>query len=49
MGVGPYSVFQLPPQWQVNEARLEAFLDILPRRRKYAFEFRNPTWNTAGV
>lgn len=46
--LGPI-VFQLPPQWPVDEARLESFLEVLPRRRRYAFEFRNPTWNIAGV
>jgi uncharacterized protein YecE (DUF72 family) len=46
--LGPV-VFQLPPQWPVNEKRLEEFLDILPGRRRYAFEFRNPTWNNGTV
>jgi uncharacterized protein YecE (DUF72 family) len=46
--LGPL-VFQLPPQWPVDEQRLESFLKVLPRRRRYAFEFRNPTWNTARV
>jgi uncharacterized protein YecE (DUF72 family) len=46
--LGPI-VFQLPPQWPVDIARLEGFLEILPRRHKYAFEFRNPTWNTREV
>jgi uncharacterized protein YecE (DUF72 family) len=46
--LGPV-VFQLPPWWEVNAARLEAFLDALPRRRRYAFEFRNPTWHCAEV
>ncbi|HTS49012.1 MAG TPA: DUF72 domain-containing protein [Bryobacteraceae bacterium] len=46
--LGPI-VFQLPPQWPVNIPRLEAFLAVLPRRRRYAFEFRNPTWNTGAV
>jgi len=42
--LGPI-VFQLPPQWPVNADRFEAFLACLPKRHKYAFEFRNPTWN----
>ena len=46
--LGPI-VFQLPPQWPVDEQRLENFLKVLPLRRRYAFEFRNPTWNTDRV
>jgi uncharacterized protein YecE (DUF72 family) len=46
--LGPI-VFQLPPQWPLNLARLTAFLEALPRRRQYAFEFRNPTWNVRAV
>ena len=42
--LGPI-VFQLPPFWQVNPERLDAFLSALPRRRRYAFELRNPTWH----
>jgi len=45
--LGPI-VFQLPPQWPIDEARLSDFLDILPRRR-YAFEFRNATWETKAI
>lgn len=46
--LGPI-VFQLPPQWPLNADRLRAFLEILPRRRRYAFEFRNPTWNDNSI
>ena len=46
--LGPI-VFQLPPQWPLNLERLAEFLDALPGRRQYAFEFRNPTWNTQPV
>jgi len=46
--LGPV-VFQLPPLWAVNGERLRAFLKILPRRRRYAFEFRNPTWHTKSI
>jgi uncharacterized protein YecE (DUF72 family) len=42
--LGPI-VWQLPPQWEVNAQRLEAFLKALPKRRRYAFELRNPTWH----
>ncbi|MFB3915956.1 MAG: DUF72 domain-containing protein [Terriglobales bacterium] len=42
--LGPI-LFQLPPLWRVNVDRLEEFLSILTKRkRRYAFEFRNPTW-----
>jgi uncharacterized protein YecE (DUF72 family) len=46
--LGPI-LFQLPPSWKVNVERLEEFVGSLPRRRRYAFEFRNPTWNTSPV
>lgn len=46
--LGPI-VFQLPPQWPLNLERLAAFLGALPRRRRYAFEFRNPSWNVQPV
>ncbi len=46
--LGPI-VFQLPPWWEVNAERLEAFLKVLPRGRRYAFELRNPTWHSAEV
>jgi uncharacterized protein YecE (DUF72 family) len=42
-------VFQLPPQWPLDLDRLAAFLKALPRRRQYAFEFRNPAWNVSAV
>ena len=29
--------------------RLAHFLDALPRHHRYAFEFRNPTWNTPEI
>lgn len=37
-------LFQLPPNLQKDLPRLQAFLDLLPRGRRYAFEFRHPTW-----
>jgi uncharacterized protein YecE (DUF72 family) len=42
-------VFQLPPFWTVNRERLQAFLSALPRRRRYAFELRNPSWHTGEI
>jgi uncharacterized protein YecE (DUF72 family) len=44
--LGPI-VFQTPPWWEANLERLDAFCDALPRRHRYAFELRNPTWHTA--
>lgn len=46
--LGPI-VFQLPPFWQVNPGRLDAFLAALPLRRRYAFELRNPSWHTQEI
>jgi uncharacterized protein YecE (DUF72 family) len=46
--LGPV-LFQLPPFWDVNLPRLEAFLRALPRGPRYAFELRNPTWHTPKV
>ncbi len=41
--LGPI-LFQLPPRWKFQPARLEEFLKALPARRRYAFEFRDPGW-----
>ena len=46
--LGPILV-QLPPRWHVNEARLTAFLNELPRDLRFAFEFRDRTWWTDEV
>jgi uncharacterized protein YecE (DUF72 family) len=46
--LGPV-LFQLPPQWPANPERLESFLKALPGGHRYAFEFRNETWNTGDV
>ena len=46
--LGPI-LFQLPPGWKLNLARLENFLSGLPKHHRYAFEFRNPTWNVPEV
>jgi uncharacterized protein YecE (DUF72 family) len=37
-------LYQLPPRWPVNVERLHAFLEMLPRRRPQAIEFREPSW-----
>ncbi len=41
--VGPI-LFQLPPQLKADRVRLVEFLKLLSKRRKYAFEFRDPSW-----
>ena len=38
-------LFQLPPRMHANRERLASFLAMLPRgQRRYAFEFRHPSW-----
>jgi uncharacterized protein YecE (DUF72 family) len=37
-------LFQLPPQFHADRERLAAFIKLLPRRRRYAFEFRHASW-----
>jgi uncharacterized protein YecE (DUF72 family) len=37
-------LFQLPPQFAKQRERLASFLDMLPRRYLYAFEFRHQSW-----
>lgn len=46
--LGPI-LFQLPPSWNVNLERLDEFLNNLPPRHHYVFEFRNETWNSREV
>ncbi|MGE5335192.1 MAG: DUF72 domain-containing protein [Nitrososphaerota archaeon] len=46
--LGPI-LFQLPPHWHCDLERLEAFLAILPRQYRYAFELRDPSWQTPSV
>jgi uncharacterized protein YecE (DUF72 family) len=41
--LGPV-LFQLPPRWHLNIERLRTFLSILPKKYRYAFEFRDPSW-----
>jgi uncharacterized protein YecE (DUF72 family) len=41
--LGPV-LFQLPPRWKSNPERLETFLQHLPKRRRYAMEFRDESW-----
>jgi uncharacterized protein YecE (DUF72 family) len=37
-------LFQLPPQFKKDAARLEAFLKIVPKQVRSAFEFRDESW-----
>jgi uncharacterized protein YecE (DUF72 family) len=37
-------LFQLPARFKRDRDRLESFLKLLPRRHRYAFEFRDPSW-----
>jgi uncharacterized protein YecE (DUF72 family) len=46
--LGPV-LFQLPPRWKANAARLDEFLSALPRSHRYGFELRDPAWHTAEV
>lgn len=43
--LGPV-VFQLPPFLEIEAMRLDNFLEALPPHRRYAFEFRNPSWHS---
>lgn len=40
---GP-TLVQLPPRWRRNVERLEEFLSAAPATRRWAFEFREPSW-----
>jgi len=46
--LGPV-LFQLPPRWSVNTARLETFTRDLPEGPQYVFEFRDASWHTREV
>ncbi len=42
--LGPI-LFQLPPRWRCNPGRLEEFTGhLIKGHRRYAFEFRDPSW-----
>lgn len=41
--LGPI-LFQLPPLWKLDLARLKDFLQALPPYYRYTFEFRHPEW-----
>ena len=46
--LGPI-LFQLPPRWHCDPARLQQFLEALPAGLQYTFEFRDPTWYNEAV
>jgi uncharacterized protein YecE (DUF72 family) len=41
--LGPV-LFQLPPNLKADSGLLNAFLELLPRKLRTAFEFRHPSW-----
>jgi uncharacterized protein YecE (DUF72 family) len=46
--LGPI-LFQLPPRWCVDADRLTRFLEALPERLRFAFEFRDESWFTPRI
>lgn len=46
--LGPI-LFQLPPKWHVDAEGLAESLPALPRSHRYAFEFRDASWNAPTV
>jgi uncharacterized protein YecE (DUF72 family) len=42
-------LFQLPPTFLKDQVRLDAFLQMLPTARRYAFEFRHRSWYRDGI
>lgn len=46
--LGPL-LFQIPPRWGPDPARLRAFLRALPQHLKAAFELRDPAWHVEAV
>lgn len=46
--LGPI-LYQLPPHWHVDTARLREFLSLLPTDIRHVMEFRDPSWQTDEV
>jgi uncharacterized protein YecE (DUF72 family) len=46
--LGPI-LWQLPPRWRADLARLESFATLLPPDYVHVFEFRDPSWFVAPV
>ena len=46
--LGPI-LYQLPPGWRADAARLDAFLGQLPKDRRHVLEFRDESWYAAEI
>ena len=46
--VGPI-LFQLPPNFRADADRLGEFFKMLSSKRRYSFEFRDPSWYTPSI
>jgi uncharacterized protein YecE (DUF72 family) len=46
--LGPI-LFQLPPHLPADAKRLSAFLDVIPKTHRYAFEFRDSSWHVPEI
>jgi uncharacterized protein YecE (DUF72 family) len=46
--LGPV-LYQLPPGWKCDAARLEHFLQALPKGVRHVLEFRDPSWYGDGI
>jgi uncharacterized protein YecE (DUF72 family) len=42
-------LFQLPPRFTADRDRLAAFIKMLPKRRRYVFEFRHASWYEGAI
>jgi uncharacterized protein YecE (DUF72 family) len=42
-------LFQLPPGFEADAGRLADFLELLPKHRRYSFEFRHPSWYAPNI
>jgi uncharacterized protein YecE (DUF72 family) len=42
-------LYQLPPGWKLDHARLEHFLQALPKGVRHVMEFRDPSWYADSV
>jgi uncharacterized protein YecE (DUF72 family) len=42
-------LFQLPARFKADRVRLASFLKLLPKRYRYAFEFRDASWYDAAI
>jgi uncharacterized protein YecE (DUF72 family) len=42
-------LFQLPPSFKADADRLVSFVKLLPKKRRYSFEFRHPSWYASPI